>query len=179
MKPKIVLCSFVASLAFSTQVYAKPPSHTDVAKVTHVEPVYQTVERRIPRETCWMETVRSEDPRLHRRSATPVILGSVIGGLVGKELGNNRDKRRIGAVVGSILGASIANDIQRQQPRHQNGAQYEEIERCEISHSIETEQVLEGYNVDYRFHGRNYSTFMEQRPGKTIPIAVQVRALPH
>jgi uncharacterized protein YcfJ len=169
-------CAAIA-MTLSLPIFANPNTHTDTARVTHVEPVYTTVEHRIPRETCWKDTVRT-DKRAHRQSGTPVILGGVIGGLLGNELGDNRDNKRIGAVVGSILGASIASDIQGQHPSRNHHRRYEEIERCEISHTSEIEQVLDGYEVDYRYRGKNYSTFMKHHPGDQLTVSVRVDPLP-
>jgi len=179
MKRTFIASTIFLSVAVAAQASAQAHAHQDVAKVTNVEPIYQTVQHRIPRETCWNETVRTEPERRRSRSHTPAIIGGVIGGLLGNEIGDNRDNKRIGAVVGTILGASIGSDIQRQNRRHEHhGApNYEEIKRCEMSHTVETEQVLEGYDVEYRYRGMTYSTFMHEHPGKTLAVSVQVQPL--
>jgi len=33
---------------------------------------------------------------------------------------------------------------------------------------------MDGYNVTYRYQGRTYSTQMDHRPGKRIPVNVSV-----
>ena len=152
--------------------------HTDFAQVTDVEPVYKTVEHRIPRESCWTETVRVENRPRQYRSGTPTLVGGIIGGAIGHELGNGKSNRKIGAVVGSILGASVARDIQYQRrSSNRSDIRYEDVERCEVSHTFETEEILQGYNVSYRYHGDEYQTFMHDHPGNKIRVAISVRPL--
>lgn len=165
----------------SVSTHAAPKRHTDVARVTHVQPIYQTVEHRVPRESCWTETVREEQPSHRQRSGTPALIGGIIGGVIGNEVGRGGDNKKIGAVVGSILGMSVAKDIQKKHRQESNGydVSYRDVERCETSYDIETEQIVDGYNVNYRYQGRDYTTFMNEHPGKKIRVAVNVRPITH
>lgn len=178
MKRTLISISFAAlSVALPTTVLAGPKGHTDVAKVTNVEPIYDSIQHRIPQESCWIETVREERPQHRRGSAAPTIIGGIIGGVIGNEVGRGGDNKKIGSVVGSMLGMSIAKDIQRRHQRD-NGSyevNYRDVERCETTYKVQNEQVLQGYNVSYRYHGREYSTFMQEHPGDKIRVAVNVR----
>ncbi|WP_096085421.1 glycine zipper 2TM domain-containing protein [Agaribacterium haliotis] len=167
------LCLLGAGLSPSIDAQAK--HYNDLATVTRVSPVYETVERRVPSEHCWTERVALE--RRDSRSATPTLVGGIIGGVIGNEVGRGGDNKKIGAVVGSLLGASIANDVSRRSRQHKAGYQY--LERCETTHHIESEERLKGYDVDYRYHGRHYSTFSRKHPGKKIRVAVDVRPALH
>lgn len=165
---------------FSNSANAKPDYHTetDVARVTAVEPVYRTVKHRSPKESCWVETVREERPRHHRKSAAPAILGGIIGGVIGNEVGRGGDNKRIGSVVGAALGMSVAKDIQRKHAgKHGYDVRYRDVERCETTYVTEQKEVLQGFDVQYRYHGRDYSTFMHEHPGKKIRVAVNVTPL--
>lgn len=179
----------ILSLVLSSAAAWAGEKRSDFAHVISAEPIYQTIEHRIPRESCWTETVRISEPAAtHHHSGTPAIIGGLIGGAIGHELGRGKDNRKLGAVVGTILGMSVANDIQRNHryknnsSTHSSGtystnrhSRYEEQERCELTHTIETEQVLKGYTVNYRYHGQEYSTFMREHPGNKIRVAVSVR----
>jgi len=157
---------------------AKPNKHTDYATVVSADPVYRTIEHRVPRESCWTETVEVRDRQRHAKSTTPALIGGLIGGAIGHELGRGKDNKKIGAVVGSILGMSVGNDIRRNK-HHNRGdrIRFEEIERCEVSHTIETEEILQGYDVSYKYRGQHYETFMNEHPGRRIPVAVSVRPI--
>ncbi len=179
-KNAALAAAIIGLSALSTTLEAKDYHKEDRATVTYVEPIYQTIEHRIPEERCWVETVREEHSQpSNGRSKTPTLVGGIIGGVIGNEVGRGGDNKKIGAVVGSLLGMSIANDIQKRS-RHDtqySNVSYRDVERCEVSHRMETEQVLKGYNVDYRYHGETYSTFMRQHPGDSIRVAVEVRPL--
>lgn len=156
--------------------FAGPKEHTDIARVTQVQPIYTRIEQRKPQEQCWVETVREERP--YRRSGTATLIGGIIGGVIGNELGKGGDNKKIGSVVGSALGMSIAKDISRK--KHQGGhheQRYRDIERCETTYHIEQKKVLEGYDVSYRYNNREYTTFMQEHPGKKIRVAVDVRPI--
>jgi len=163
--------------------------HTDFAQVITAEPIYRTVEQRIPVENCWTEQVREEVPvyqqASHRRpkSATGVILGSVIGGAIGNAVGAGDENKKVGTVVGAILGASVGHDISRhnrRQTRDQYShteVNYRNVERCEVSEKIETEQMTIGYDVTYRYQGRTYTTRMDRDPGRKLKVAVNIQPI--
>lgn len=146
--------------------------HYDWAKVTHVEPIYQQVRTRTPRESCWNEQVRVQYNR-YNESYTDEILGAVIGGSIGHALGKNSNSknRRIKTVIGTALGASVGHDLGQ---RH-TGHRYETQRRCTVSHDVEYYDEIAGYRVTYRYKGRTYNTRMQHRPGKRIKVQVNVQ----
>lgn len=183
MKKLLTTSTIFATIISMNSLASSAAQHKDLAKVTLVKPVYQTIEHRIPKEHCWVETVRESVPARHRKqSGTPALVGGIIGGVIGNEVGRGGDNKKIGAVVGSILGMSIAKDIHRQAHAsrdNRDSYHYRDVERCEVSHRIETEQVLKGYDVEYRYNDRRYHTFMRQHPGEKLRVAVEVRPLSH
>ncbi len=149
----------------------------DYAKVKDVRPMYQTFEHRVPEERCWTETVRRET-HPQRRSATGTLMGGIIGGAIGHAVGHGRSNKKLGAVVGSVLGASIGSDISNKHHRQsRHSSVYEDVERCEVSYKIETEERLTGYNVTYSYRGETYHTHMDEHPGKRMKISVSVSPL--
>jgi uncharacterized protein YcfJ len=146
-------------------------SYTDYAKVTNVSPIYETITIREPHKQCHLEerTVRHSNPR----SATPTILGALIGGAIGNGLGHNKSNKRVGAVAGAILGGSIASDLNRNNQHHKrHQTKTERI--CSTSYSTRHEKQVSGYNVDYKYRGHIYNTIMDTHPGDRIQVAVDV-----
>lgn len=179
MKTTLATSLSIFSLV-ATSALAGHERQETYAKVTHVSPVYENIEHRTPRQSCWVEQVREEE-RVNegRRSAAPALIGGIIGGVIGNEVGRGGDNKKIGAVVGSVLGMSIASDIQRHSNRHHGGTRvsYRDVERCNTVYDTEQERVLQGYDVSYRFLGREYQTFTREHPGDRLRVAVDVRPL--
>lgn len=146
----------------------------DYAKVVHVEPITRTLSHRIPEETCWNERVRYSDNR--HQSATPAIIGGIIGATIGHSLGNDKYKtnRTIKTVALGALGASIGHDIGNKQ---HDRDYYGQEQRCEVSYHTRYEEQIVGYNVRYRYRGETYHTRMDYHPGKRIPVQVNVRPI--
>src|SRR5690606_27338318 len=59
--------------------------YSEWAKVVDVEPQYRVVRVSEPRRECWDEEVYVERPGY--RSHTPILLGGIVGGVLGHELG--------------------------------------------------------------------------------------------
>ncbi len=170
-KTMALMCLSASPLAF-----ADSHRFTDYAKVTRATPVYQTVEHRIPQESCWVETVRTERNHRHNDSATSTLVGGLIGGAIGHAVGRGKSNKKLGAVVGSVVGMSVGHDIghKNHRTRHQT-VSYDDVERCEVSYRTEVEERLSGYDVTYLYRGESYKTHMKTHPGKRIKVAVNVR----
>jgi uncharacterized protein YcfJ len=130
----------------------------DYAKVNSVTPIYETIEHRVPRQCNYRQSSDN-----HRRSATPAILGGIIGAALGNELGHNKSNKRVGAVAGGILGASIGSDI---------GSRHRAPRECN-QYDIEYEERVVGYDVSYRYRGNNYLTTTREYPGKKIQLKLR------
>lgn len=151
----------------------KPYDDVKYAKVIHVEPITRTLRHKIPEETCWNEKVRYSERT--SGSATPAILGGLLGATLGHSLGNNKHKtnRVIKTVALGALGASIGHDIGNKN-RHQT-THYDNEERCAVSYHTRYEEQVVAYDVQYRYHGKTYNTKMDYHPGNTIPVQVNIR----
>ena len=51
---------------------------------------------------------------------------------------------------------------------------YRDEQRCKTYYDVETEERLTGYEVSYRFSGREYQTITDQHPGKKLRVRVGV-----
>lgn len=100
------------------------------------------------------------------RSATGAVVGGVAGAVLGSQVGGgtgNKAATAVGGIAGAVIGDRVANP---DQPRT------EQVERCrEVQTSRE---VIKGYNVTYRYNGRDVTTTLPYQPGSTIRVGVSV-----
>lgn len=174
---KLILPTVIIALTVSPLASAKGPHHGKGkwAKVTSVEPISRTIERSIPREECWTEKVRYEEPVDDQRSYTGTILGGIIGGALGNAVGHKKKNKQIGTAVGAVLGASVGNDISnRGYSNSRSRVSYRNERRCETHNETTYEEEVIGYHVWYRYHGDEYKTRMDRRPGDKIKVRVNV-----
>lgn len=141
--------------------------------VTDVQPIMRTVQVTTPREVCWDEPVRQTHygPGRHG-SFTSTVVGGIIGGVVGNQFGGGRGQDAM-TVAGALLGASIGRDAAYRRQAYTQTS-YVNERRCEVEEVVHEEQRLEGYQVAYRFNGRNYMTRSANDPGNRIRLRVQV-----
>jgi uncharacterized protein YcfJ len=123
----------------------------------------------VPQQQCWDERVTYAPSG--QRSYTSVILGSIIGGAIGSEVGHGRHKGLVTA-AGAVLGGSIGNDLYQGR----RGDSVTSIERrCATVQGYRTEERAVGYRVKYRYRGQVYVTRLDHDPGETVRVAVSVR----
>jgi len=144
----------------------------DYAKVQSATPIVETVEHRRPVQTCRDRRVRNR----HQHSATPMILGSILGAAIGNGLGHHRSNKQVGVVVGSILGAAIGSDIGRQSS-HSSGDYHTETQ-CNTRYDSEFEEQIVGYDVEYRYRGNTYYTQTREHPGKRLQLKLRMAPVP-
>ncbi len=172
-------------------------NHSDTAQVLSSTPIYERVS--VPRRECSPEQVTSyEDRRVgsyretsyddRRYNDRPgigpgTILGAVIGGAVGRQFGNSTGGRDRGTAAGVILGGVIGNQVDRDNAYYgHNERRVDEYERVPVTRTVErchtvseAREEIRGYNVTYRYNGRDYTTRMPYDPGRTIQVDVGVR----
>lgn len=99
-------------------------------------------------------------------SATPEIIGAIVGAVVGNEIHGDG---AIGEVAGAALGASVARDVKR---RGSGGA------GCRLVSGGYEDRVV-GYRVRYEYEGMVQESVLSRRPvGGRIPVEVQMRVVP-
>lgn len=158
----------IALMTLSTAALAEHPEYfSERARVLSSTPIYQQVNE--PRRECWTETVDSEY-RSESRNYGGAIIGGVVGGLLGNTVGKGNG-RTAAAAVGAVTGALVGNNIGN------NGRSYgynqpRQVERCRTRDNYR--QAVSGYNVVYRYQGRNMSTTLPYNPGRYIDVNVAV-----
>ena len=93
------------------------------------------------------------------------ILGGVVGGLLGHQVGQGSGQTAatiVGAAGGAVAGSAIANRSSSQPAPQQ----------CR---TVETSrEVVNGYDVVYRYNGRDVNVRLPYNPGSTIKVGVSV-----
>src|SRR3989338_5242854 len=134
---------------------------TDTARVISSTPIYERISE--PKRECWTETVQVTPKE---RSIGGAVVGGVAGGLLGSQVGGGGGRKvatAAGGIIGAVVGDRVANP---DQPRS------EQVERCrEVQTSRE---VIKGYNVTYRYNGRDVTTTLPYQPGSTLRVGVSV-----
>ena len=156
----------IVLMTLSTAALADHPEYfSDHAQVLSSTPIYQQVNE--PRRECWTETVGTEY-RSEPRSYGGALIGGVVGSLLGNTVGQGNGRTAataVGAVTGALVGDNIGNN-----DRGYGYSRPHQVERCQIRDSYR--QVLTGYNVVYRYRGRNGVTVLPYDPGRFIEVQV-------
>jgi uncharacterized protein YcfJ len=103
-------------------------------------------------------------PRNTGNEIAGTVLGGVVGGLLGHQVGHgsgNTAATIIGAAGGAAAGSTIARN---------SGAQT--APNCRTVQS--TREVVNGYDVVYRYNGRDASVRLPYNPGDTLKVAISV-----
>ena len=163
---------FLIAATLATPAFAGHKNHYDYARVVNAEPITKTIRVSTPRQECWNEQV-SHYQQPKPRSATPMIVGAIVGGLLGNEIGHHKDAKRVGVAAGAILGGSIGRDIGRKHagPGHHY---YTDEQVCKTYDDYHEEERITGYHVSYKYHGKLYHTRTAHHPGDRIKVRVSV-----
>ena len=157
----------------------------DMARVVSVDPIIEYVDEPVSRDVCWNEPVERYEPnyRYERRSrddrAGATVLGAIIGGALGNQIGKG-DGRKAATIAGAVIGGAIAHDeSHRGRYRDVGGRSVQDQEqRCDTRTEYRQQERVVGYDVAYDYNGRVYRTRTDHHPGDTIRVAVQVSAVP-
>ncbi|MCX8098719.1 MAG: glycine zipper 2TM domain-containing protein [Casimicrobiaceae bacterium] len=194
--PHFLLRALALSLAGALAAAAAAQSFTDVAQVVSATPVYERV-RGAPQQECWNETI-STGRRAYRGEGGYVdasvpgaasgggvgggtVLGAILGGITGYQFGNSQAGRNTGAAIGAVLGGLVGHSIEnsayaesrddRASGRVDYVPETRTVQRCRSVPGPLTERIA-GYDVVYRYQGREYSTRTREHPGSTINVRV-------
>jgi uncharacterized protein YcfJ len=183
MKKTLIVSAIAAAIA-APAAFAE--SFTDVAPVTSV----RAITERIPvnREECWSEQRRGyEERRVTRQDngasiGAGTVIGAIAGGVIGHQFGNSSGGRDRGTAAGAIVGGLVGNQIDRDRgPGPSESVEVErrpvtrEVERCRTVQEVR--EVASGYDVRYRYGGREFTTRMPFDPGRRLRVAVDVRPI--
>ena len=145
----------LAISAFAGGAYAAS-DFVDTAQVISARPIIERVSD--ARQECNPAPQRSES-----NSVIAPILGGVVGGLLGHQVGQGSGQTAAtiaGAAGGAVAGSAIGRRAGSSQPEQQ----------CRTVES--TREVVNGYDVVYRYNGRDVSVALPYNPGSTIKVGV-------
>ena len=174
----------IASLCAAAGPVLAAESFTDRARVIQVRPIHERIP--VSREECWNDVQRTYEERRVTRSDTgaPIgpatVLGAIVGGVAGHQVGSGRGNDAATA-AGAIIGGIIGNQADRNQGRVGPGGSVTEVERVPVDRNVErcrtVNEVREatlGYDVRYEYGGRQFQTRMDRDPGRQLRVSVNV-----
>ncbi len=163
------LLAGMALLAAAGASHAQPSTYVN-APVVNVEPIVEVITRKVPHEVCRTEQVKVVNSGAGH-SATPGLLGAVIGGVIGGAAGHDSRYQPVIAGAGALLGASIGTDVAHRQSAQ---AYYTTERRCGVDYELRDSERVVGYRVGYRYMDNTYYTRTATPPGNTIRLRVDV-----
>lgn len=139
------------------------------ARVTHVEPIYETVLVEQPVTSCSREYVE-------RYVSSPNVVGqtlagAIVGAAIGRQFGDGSGRDAL-TVIGAVAGSAVANERAQRRTRATTIGR-EPVERCTTRMRRHNERVLTGYWVEYRHRGRSYRVRTHEHPGREIRVQVR------
>jgi uncharacterized protein YcfJ len=149
--------------------------HYDYAKVINVKSIYRQVRVSTPIKECWnVPVVHSTGGYSHPKSASGMAVGGILGGVIGHQVGKGRGNK-LATALGAIIGASIGHDAVNGHVQSSQGHRYTQYEeQCEVQHQVSYDEVVDGYDVTYRYQGERYHIEMPYHPGKRIKLRISI-----
>lgn len=166
----------------------------DHARVIEVKRVGGRYSTRLSQE-CWDERTnrhesgyyRDNSGRLYRgdnsSNKAGTIVGAIIGGALGNQVGSGSGRTAAtvaGAVIGGSIGSKSDRDNDRDRYDYDGYEHYRSndgvVRRCRTVSEPAGSYGRRGYEVTYEYAGQSYQAFTTVRPGRTIPVLVDVRA---
>lgn len=167
--------SLAGLLVFTSSAFAdsEPESFYVWADVTNVTPIIASHYERVPVTNCSVISDNRKQ-RHHKKknrrqeNVLPALFGGLIGGVIGNQFGSGNGKRAM-TMVGAIAGASIASSHRQDDYRP---AKHRKV--CDTSYEFEEVEVIEGYEVTYRYLGREFERTSQVHPGERLKLYVTV-----
>ena len=114
-----------------------------------------------PEQRCWIEREQVSGSGRGDANVGGAVLGAIIGGVLGHQVGGGRGKDVAtagGAVAGGLIGAN--------QGRGDSGSYDRDVQRC--SNVSSTTPAY--WDVTYEYRGREHRMQMSSPPGDTIAV---------
>jgi uncharacterized protein YcfJ len=160
MNRKISIISSILVLASGSGI-AHASDFVDNAQVISAAPIVQSVMQQV----CQPQTVVTQPPPSQGSGIAGGIIGGLAGGLLGAQVGHGSGKTAatiVGAAGGAIVGNQIATSPSA--PTAQT------VQTCSnVMHDVVT-----GYNIVYRYNGRDITTTLPYNPGNYVKVGVGV-----
>jgi uncharacterized protein YcfJ len=155
----IAMVVLVVSILTGCEALNKPK----FAEVVGVVEIMETTET--PREVCEDVQVRQQAPVKDPNRITGTVIGGVAGGVLGNQIGKGTGKT-LATVGGAAGGAYVGNQVQ-------NSMQKSDVV-TKTKRSCKTVydrlQKVVGYDVKYRFEGKEGVVRTSFKPGPTLPV---------
>jgi uncharacterized protein YcfJ len=165
---KKLLITTAVLFATATSAFA-----TEYARITKIQPRYQTSYQNVPTTQCQdVEVPIYGTVQGGGATGGDVLTGMIIGGLLGKGVTGKDD----GAAAGAVLGGVIAADKGNQNRRVITG--YTTERQCsEVMVRQEVNQIKD-YRITFEWNGVYGSayTYNNYSIGQRIPVEVNLRA---
>lgn len=136
------------------------PEQADVLAVKEAKQTVTT-----PQEKCEQVLVQRQAPVQDERRVAGTVLGGVAGGLLGSQIGGGSGKK-VATVVGAAAGAYGGNQVQKNMQQRDVTSTTET--RCKTTQLRSEKRV--GYDVTYRYLGKEDTVRMAYDPGKKISM---------
>lgn len=174
--PKPLIAGLAVTLALSSGLVSADydgryaaTDFADRAKVVSSTPVYERINE--PRRECRTE-YRSYEERSYRNDNNTgnAVLGAIVGGLVGSTIGKGTGRvaaSAVGAATGAVIG-----DRWNDRDGGYTTTRTRPVETCRMIDSFRDEVV--GYDVIYRYQGKEFSTRLPYNPGEWLDVNVSV-----
>jgi uncharacterized protein YcfJ len=133
------------------------------AEVISAKEVMKTV--LTPQELCSDVAVRHQAPVQDERRIAGSLLGGLAGGLLGSQIGGGNGKT-LATVAGAAAGGYAGNHVQKDM--QERDAVVTTERRCRTVN--EKSQKIVGYDVTYRFDGKEGVVRTSFKPGATLPV---------
>jgi uncharacterized protein YcfJ len=168
---KIPMASVAALAAFVAQG-AGAADFVDVAPVIASVPIYEHVNA--PRQECWNEQIVTQSPG-NGGSPLGAIVGGIAGGVIGHQIGSGRGNAvatGVGAVTGAVIGDKVDPNGGVFGGNANAGTREQVVQRCRTVDNWQ--DVVRGYNVTYRYNGRDVSVRLPYDPGPDVRVSVSL-----
>ena len=141
-------------------------------EVIESQPIIRHSTQRTPRKECHQVISSNAVEKPRRNKTLPTLFGGLLGGVIGHQFGGGNGKTAL-TIAGALAGASIANNTNHRRNSYRRDS-YRENERCTIVHDVQNYETIDGYLVTYLYRGKQFTRTMDQDPGSTLRIRVQV-----
>ncbi len=204
---QIFAISLAALAVSSVMAQSQGQSYSDTAQVLSAQPIYErnnvprqecanetvTTDRRVPAQGYVDAGYRPQPAPVaqvgDRTVGAGTVIGAIIGGVIGHQLGGSSGGRDVGTGVGIAVGGLVGNQIDNTPPTAPGYApqaagparvdyipETRTVQRCRTVYDGRDE--ITGYNVAYRYQGRDYTTRMAYDPGTTMQVQVNLAVEP-
>ena len=145
------------------------PAFADVVAVKEIVDTVST-----PKERCEDVQVKHQAPVKDEHRIAGSVVGGIAGGLLGSNIGGGTGKT-LATVAGAAAGGYAGNQVQKNL---QEKDSYTTTERRCTTANEKSKKVV-GYDVTYRYDGKDGVVRTSVKPGATLPMKNgQVVAMP-